>query len=251
MKTDLPEQLEEIKAIKADLSRFLMSYRFALKKVETKIDLLKQEFEYNHAYNPIEYVSTRVKSPASILRKVNSRGIEFSLNAIRENLHDIARVRITCSFLSDVYEISRMLLMQNDIRVVDYKDYMKLPKQNGYRSLHLIIQIPVFMSDGVEYVNVEVQIRTITMDTWASLEDKLYKKYNREIPRQIADELREVAFSAAMLDSKMERLCQEMGEIKEDVNIEDELLNLWGSTGEFTIPNAFLRMGGEAQKGRN
>jgi len=251
MRKDLPEQLSEIKLIKSNLKKFLMNYRFAIKEVETKIDRLKEEFEYDHAYNPIERVSSRIKSPAGILRKVNSRGIEFSLEAIRENLHDIAGVRITCSFIADVYEISRMLLMQRDIRVVDYKDYMKLPKKNGYRSLHLIIQIPVFTSDDVEYVNVEVQIRTITMDSWASLEYKIYNRYNKEVPTHIANELREAASAAALLDTKMEKLRQEMDDAKEDEEVDEELLNLWVSNGELDLPNAIFRMGGEAQKGRN
>ena len=239
MTQDIPTQLKEIKSLKTELTRFMMCYKFALKEIETKIDLLKQELEYVNEYNPIKQVDTRVKSPQSILRKVDSKGIPFSLGAIREEIHDIAGVRITCLFTDDIYEISRKLLMQKDIKVVDYKDYIKFPKQNGYRSLHLIIQVPVLMSDRIEYVNVEVQIRTVAMDYWASMENKLYNKYNKEIPFHISLELREAAHSAAMLDEKMERLRLEMEQSDEMGGADDDLLKLWINNDKFQLPSSF------------
>ncbi|WLV24483.1 GTP pyrophosphokinase family protein [Aciduricibacillus chroicocephali] len=239
MTQDIPTQLKEIKPLKTELSKFMMCYKFALKEIETKINQLEQELEYVNEYNPVKQVVTRVKSPQSILRKVNSKGIPFSLDVIREEIHDIAGVRITCLFTDDIYEISRKLLMQKDIKVVDYKNYIKYPKQNGYRSLHLIIQVPVLMSDGIEYVNVEVQIRTVAMDYWASLEHKLYNKYNKEIPFHIALELREAAHSAAVLDEKMERLRLEMEESDEISGTEADLLELWISNDKFQLPSSF------------
>lgn len=220
--------LDKMKTIKQDLVRFMMTYKFALDELNTKIDILKQEFQYIHDYNPIEHVSSRLKSPESILQKVQRKGFDLSLPSIKENIHDIAGIRITCSFISDIYEISNMLQKQKDIKVIQCKDYIKNPKGNGYQSLHLILQIPVFMSDREDLVNVEIQIRTIAMDFWASLEHKIYYKYNKEVPHRINEELKEAAVSAAELDKKMEKIHKEMQQIKElnkDENLEELVLN--------------------------
>ncbi|WP_214484865.1 GTP pyrophosphokinase family protein [Bacillus sp. SM2101] len=171
--------------LKKDLIRFMMSYKFALAEVSTKIDILKQEFQYIHDYNPIEHTNSRLKSPESILKKIERKGLDLSLTNIRENIMDIAGIRITCSFISDIYKIKDMLEQQKDITVIESKDYIKKPKSNGYQSLHLIIQIPIFMSDREDLVPVEIQIRTIAMDFWASLEHKIYYKYNKEIPQRM------------------------------------------------------------------
>ena len=167
-----------LKQIKTDLTRFFMSYKFALDEVNTKIDILRQEFRYVHDYNPIEHVKSRLKTPESIVNKAHRKGYELSLASIRENIRDIAGIRITCSFISDIYELKEMLQNQKNIKVVECKDYIKNPKPNGYTSLHLILQIPIFMSDRADDVYVEVQIRTIAMDFWASLEHKIYYKYD-------------------------------------------------------------------------
>lgn len=212
--------VEHMKILKEDLVRFMMSYKFALDEVNTKIGILKQEFQYIHDYNPIEHVTSRIKSPESILKKVQKKGIEFSLDSIKQNIRDIVGIRITCSFISDIYEISNMLKNQRDITLIECKDYIKNPKPNGYQSLHLIIQIPVFMSDREEQVPVEVQIRTIAMDFWASLEHKIYYKFNKDIPQKMKDELRDAAISATELDKKMEHIHKEMNKIKEINNSE-------------------------------
>jgi putative GTP pyrophosphokinase len=206
--------IKELKAIKVELTRFMMAYKFALDEMNTKINILKEEFNYIHDYNPIEHVKSRLKSPESIFKKVYRKGYDFSLPVIKEKIRDIAGIRITCSFISDIYVLSEMLANQKDIRVVDYKDYIKNPKPNGYQSLHLILEIPIFMSDRVELTYIEVQIRTIAMDFWASLEHKIYYKYNNEIPRHMSDELKEAATMAAGLDRKMERLHREIIELK-------------------------------------
>lgn len=243
METALPDEVKQMKEMKEALTRFMMYYKFALAEVGTKIDILKQEFQYVHEYNPIEHVTSRLKAPESILRKLDKKNLAFTLPAIRENIRDIAGIRITCSFVSDIYEVSRMLLQQKDIKLVDYKDYIKNPKPNGYRSLHLIIQIPIFMSDRVEDVYVEVQIRTIAMDFWASLEHKLYYKHNKDIPQHIKDELKEAADSAKALDEKMEHIRLEMNEIKGRVGADENLEEMMISNERFRLPADFLKLG--------
>lgn len=214
------------KLMKQELVRFMLNYKFALEEINTKINILMQEFQYIHDYNPIEHVKSRLKSVESIIKKVQRKGYEPSLESIRENVRDIAGVRITCSYVSDIYKISEMLGKQKDIEVIEIKDYIKNPKDNGYRSLHVIITIPIFMSDRMEEVYVELQIRTIAMDFWASLEHKIYYKYNKEVPFRIKDELKEAADTATELDVKMERLQREMLEIKGKANDEDGLSSL-------------------------
>lgn len=206
--------MKKLKTLKVELTRFMMAYKFALDEMNTKINILKEEFTYIHDYNPIEHVKSRLKSPESVLKKVLRKGYDFSLASIKENVRDIAGIRITCSFRSDIYKLSKMIANQKDIKVVDYKDYIKNPKPNGYQSLHLILQIPIFMSDREELTFVEVQIRTIAMDFWASLEHKIYYKYNQEVPSQMVAELKEAAIMASQLDLKMERLHKEITEIK-------------------------------------
>ncbi|AVR01202.1 GTP pyrophosphokinase [Oceanobacillus iheyensis] len=219
----------------------MMSYKFALHEMNTKIDILKQEFHYIHEYNPIEHVNSRLKAPESILKKVKKKGYELSLPAIRENVRDIAGIRITCSFISDIYEISDMLQRQKDITVIECKDYIKNPKPNGYQSLHLILQIPIFMSDREEHMYVEIQIRTIAMDFWASLEHKIYYKYNKEVPAHLTEELKEAADSATKLDRKMEEIHRKMAQIKEDNNEEKENpLELMLLNERFALPEDFL-----------
>ncbi|MGM7684894.1 GTP pyrophosphokinase [Cytobacillus sp. Hm23] len=233
--------LEQIRSFKKDLIRFMMSYKFALAEVNTKIDILKQEFQYIHDYNPIEHTNSRLKSPESILRKIDRKGIGLSLPYISENIKDIAGIRITCSFISDIYKIKDMLEQQKDITVIECKDYIEYPKPNGYQSLHLIIQIPIFMSDREDLVPVEIQIRTIAMDFWASLEHKIYYKYNKEIPERIKNELKEAADTAAKLDKKMEILHKEMSEIKQLSQHEDILGEQLANNDTFKlIPAMFM-----------
>lgn len=237
-----PIDLRHLKQLKTELTRFMMTYKFALDELNTKIDILKQEFHFVHDYNPIEHVSSRIKTPESILKKVQKKGYELNLKSIKENIQDIAGVRITCSFISDIYELSNMLSKQQDIKVLEAKDYISNPKPNGYRSLHMILEVPVFMSDRVENVCVEVQIRTIAMDFWASLEHKIYYKYNRTVPKRLVRELTEAAESAAQLDRKMERIHKEMNELKEAVDETEEGHELRLNNERFYLPNEFLKL---------
>jgi putative GTP pyrophosphokinase len=175
-----------------------------------KINILKEAFELNNDYSPIEHVSSRLKSPDSIFEKARRRGIEFLLDSIRENILDIAGIRITCSFISDAYRLRDILVRQEDVTVLGTKDYISEPKRNGYKSLHLLLSIPVFTLDRVEQIPVELQIRTIAMDFWASLEHKIYYKYEGVVPENLLAELKDAADVADRLDRKMERLHEEV-----------------------------------------
>ncbi|MGG6311817.1 GTP pyrophosphokinase [Paenibacillus macerans] len=206
--------LEQMKALQKTLTRFIMMYKFALHEVETKIEILQEEFQLLHDYNPIEHTKSRVKSPESIMKKLYRKGGITSLDDIKRNIHDIAGIRITCSFISDIYRISEMLQAQKDLNILSVKDYIKNPKPNGYKSLHMLVEVPVFMSDREELVCVEIQIRTIAMDFWASLEHKIFYKYNESVPERLLQDLKNAADTAYELDMKMEQLQQEMEEIK-------------------------------------
>ncbi len=233
------KQAVDIKQIKKELTRFMMSYKFALDEMNTKINILIQEFQHIHDYNPIEHVKSRIKTPESIIKKLYRKGYELSLPSIRENIRDIAGIRITCSFISDIYQISEMLQNQKDITVIECKDYIKNPKPNGYKSLHLILQIPVFMSDRAEDVYVEIQIRTIAMDFWASLEHKIYYKYNKDIPMQLIRELKEASDSVSQLDEKMENINRKINRYKED-EFDNELIDFIFNNERFNFPEEFI-----------
>lgn len=176
------DALERFHATREELERFVVTYRSAIDEIETKVRVLRREFTSVHDYNPIEHVSSRLKSLDSLHRKAESRGLN-SLAEIRADLQDIAGVRITCSFAHDVYRVRDMLCSQEDLTLVEEKDYIREPKPSGYRSLHLIVKVPVFLSSRVEIVPVEVQIRTIAMDFWASLEHKIHHKLAGRCPR--------------------------------------------------------------------
>ncbi|MBK0422638.1 GTP pyrophosphokinase family protein [Leucobacter sp. CSA2] len=188
------------------MQRFLLEYRFAMQEVETKLAILREEFLHMHEYNPIEHFSSRVKSVDSLVDKLERRGIDNDFDVIRANVQDIAGVRVTCSFIRDVYRLFDLLTQQDDITVLEVEDYIKEPKPNGYKSLHVIISIPVYLSTGPVEVPVEVQFRTIAMDFWASLEHKIYYKYARQVPSTLLGELKSAAETAAELDQRMERL---------------------------------------------
>ena len=196
----------ELREMRDGLQRFLMEYRFGLQEIETKIGILRDEFLLTHDYNPIEHVSSRVKSPDSLVEKVQRKGIDPDFGSIRRSVTDIAGVRITCSFVADVYRLFDLLTEQDDVRLIQVKDYIASPKPNGYKSLHAIVEVPVFLSTGRIEVPVEVQFRTIAMDFWASLEHKIYYKYATRVPDELLESLKDAAETAAELDERMERL---------------------------------------------
>ena len=198
-----------------DFGRFMMSYKFGLDEVMTKVNILREEFNYTHNYSPIEHVRSRLKSSESIRNKAVRKGCEFTTADVAARISDIAGIRITCSFIADTYVIRDMLARQDDITVLEVKDYIASPKPNGYQSLHMVIEIPVFMSDRVVPVRVEVQIRTVAMDFWASVEHKVYYKYDGEVPGELLAELKEAADAVNRLDLKMERLYDEVARLEQ------------------------------------
>jgi putative GTP pyrophosphokinase len=232
MEALMSQQGMKLRDLMKEFKRFSLVYMFALDEMNTKINILKEEFIHIHEYNPIEHCNSRLKSTTSILKKLNRKNLSFSLESIKENIKDIAGIRIICPFITDVYKISQMIENQQDIELVERKDYIQNPKSNGYQSLHLIIKIPVFMSDRVEMVYVELQIRTIAMDFWASLEHKIYYKYNKEIPERIKHSLKDAALAASELDYKMENINNEVATLKQkddgddDFNLLNETMNL-------------------------
>ncbi len=201
-----PALLGDLNQLRREFTRFMLQYQFAVEEVTTKLSILREEFRLLHDYNPIEHVGSRVKSPESIISKVTRKGCAPSFESIRAEITDIAGVRVTCSFTSDVYRLFDMLTTQSDISVHTVKDYIEHPKPNGYRSLHALVQVPVFLSDSVEHVMVEIQFRTIAMDFWASTEHKIYYRYKSTPPAGVLDQLSEAAETAHRLDSLMEDL---------------------------------------------
>ena len=199
-----------IRQLREDFTRMMMEYRAGVNEVLTKVTILREEFLHLHRYNPIEHVNSRIKTPKSILEKVIRKGLDPSIESIRESIKDIAGVRITCSFIADTYRVLEALTSQSDVRVIEIKDYITAPKQSGYKSLHAIIEIPVFLSTGPVPVVVEVQIRTIAMDFWASLEHKIFYKYDGDVPDNLIFELRNAAKVAEQLDEHMEELHREI-----------------------------------------
>ncbi|EOS54956.1 GTP pyrophosphokinase [Paenibacillus barengoltzii] len=235
--------LEQMKVLRKSLTRFMMMYKFALHEVETKIEILQEEFQLLHEYNPIEHTKSRIKSPESIMKKLHRKGGASSLEDIKRSIRDIAGIRITCSFISDIYRISEMLQAQKDLKILTIKDYIKNPKPNGYKSLHMLVEVPVFMSDGEEMVCVEIQIRTIAMDFWASLEHKIFYKYNESVPDRLLQDLKTAADTAFELDLKMEQLQQEMEEIKHAHQAEaSEEFQLLIDNQKFNIPQKLLKL---------
>lgn len=202
----------------------MMCYSCALKEVRTKFEVLNTEFKVRHRRNPINGIQTRLKQTSSIAQKLVRMGLPFDLACIEENINDVAGVRIICSYIDDIYTLADALLRQDDITLVSRKDYIHSPKENGYRSLHLIVQVPVFFADHRKDMKVEVQIRTIAMDFWASLEHQL--KYKQEIPQQeqIIARLKACADVISATDEEMLKIRQEIGRMTDAPTEEDILL---------------------------
>ena len=188
------------------LSDLFLIYSSAIKEISTKLEILDGEFQIKRKRNPIEHMKSRVKSPESVEDKLRKKGKKFTIENARSSLCDIAGIRVVCSFVSDIYEVAKMLKCQNDLIVIEEVDYIKNPKVNGYRSLHLVLEVPVFFSSHTDNVRVEVQIRTIAMDFWASLEHKLRYKVQERIPRYITDDLKACADVISLTDERMQRI---------------------------------------------
>ena len=181
-------------------------YNAALKEVGTKLEILNDEFQHVHQYNPIEHIKTRIKSPESIVKKLKRNGFETSIENMVKYINDIAGVRIICSFTSDIYQLAEMIGNQNDLKVLSIKDYIKNPKESGYKSYHMLVAVPIYLSDSVVETKVEIQIRTIAMDFWASLEHKVKYKKDVEHSEEIVAELKECADVIFAMDCRMQEI---------------------------------------------
>lgn len=208
-----------------------MLYTCAIKEIKTKLDILDTEFKVRYKRNPISSISSRLKRTESVIEKLHRRGYPFTIESIEHNINDIAGVRVICSYVDDVYAIADALLAQDDIKLLSRKDYIHNPKDNGYRSLHLIVTVPVFLSESRKEVKVEVQIRTIAMDYWASLEHQM--KYKKDIPdaERVSRQLREVAEDMARTDRRMLELRRDIELAEDAVSEEDELFDRLGRIG--------------------
>ena len=199
-------------------NRALLLYDSVLREINTKLEILNNEFKQAHQYNPIEHITSRIKSPESIARKIRKKGLELTVENIVKYVNDVAGVRIICSFTSDIYRIASSISNQDEVTVLRVKDYIANPKPNGYMSYHMIVSIPIFLTNDVIDTKVEIQIRTIAMDFWASLEHKIYYKFEGKAPAGIKDELKECANIISFLDEKMLSINESVKHYHEDFN---------------------------------
>ena len=190
-------------------------YNSALKQISTKLEILNDEFQHVHRYNPIEHIKGRIKTPESIVKKLKKHGYESTINNMVRYVNDIAGIRVICSFSSDIYQIAEMISNQSDIKVISVKDYIVNPKASGYKSYHMLVTVPVYLSDRIEDAKVEIQIRTVAMDFWASLEHKIHYKFEGNAPEHIKEELVECAQMVSDLDARMLALNEEILHIEE------------------------------------
>lgn len=188
----------------------ILIYNSALKEIGTKLEILNDEFQHVHRYNPIEHIKSRIKTSESIVKKLKKHGYESTIENMVKYVNDIAGIRVICSFTSDIYRIAEMISNQSDIRIISIKDYIKHPKESGYKSYHMLVSVPIFLSDRNVNANVEIQIRTVAMDFWASLEHKIHYKFEGNAPEHIKTELVECARMVSDLDARMLSLNEEV-----------------------------------------
>jgi putative GTP pyrophosphokinase len=212
------EFIDFVKKNKEPYDKLISYYRCAMMEIETKFKVLNEQFSLQYDRNPIESIKTRIKSTDSLIRKIRDKNIPLTINSIEKNINDIAGIRIICSFPQDIYTLADCLISQDDITLINKKDYVKNPKPSGYRSLHLIVSVPIFLQNEKRNVKVEVQLRTIAMDNWASLEHKLRYKKNlpKEQLKQLSVELSECAKMSAELDYKMQSIHDKMANNKKE-----------------------------------
>ena len=210
-KAELTEQVfGELKKFR----NMMMVYNSAIKEVQTKFEILNEELSLTHNRNPIEMIKSRVKTPESIIEKLKRKNLPITLKSLEENINDVAGIRVICSFVDDIYEVADMLVNQDDVRLISVNDYIKNPKPNGYRSYHMIVEIPVYFSNRKRNIKVEVQLRTIAMDFWASLEHKMKYKKDVENAAKISEELRLCADIIAQTDLKMQEINNEITAVR-------------------------------------
>ena len=193
----------------------ILIYNSALKQISTKLEILNDEFQHVHRYNPIEHIKSRIKTSESIVKKLKRHGYESTIQNMVQYVNDIAGIRVICSFTSDIYRIAEMISTQSDIKVISVKDYIVNPKPSGYKSYHMLVTVPVYLSDRIVDTKVEIQIRTVAMDFWASLEHKIHYKFEGNAPAHIKNELIECARMVSELDAKMLSLNEEVLNLSE------------------------------------
>lgn len=189
----------------SEISELMLKHEFAKQLLETQLNILIKEFEYNHHYNPVEHIKSRIKTEKSIREKLKRKGYEYNLENLRTHVHDIVGIRIVCSFLSDVYDIVKMIKNSEQFKLVVEKDYIENPKDTGYISYHLIVLVPVYLNNDTEYIEAEIQIRTIAMDFWASIDHKIQYKF-AEAPKDVQEELYQCSLDIKALDNRMNQL---------------------------------------------
>lgn len=200
----------------------ILIYSSALKEIGTKLEILNDEFQHVHQYNPIEHIKSRIKTSESIVKKLKKHGYESTIDNMIQHVNDIAGIRIICSFTTDIYRIAEMLERQNDIQILSVKDYISKPKASGYKSYHMIVSIPIYLSEKRVDAKVEIQIRTVAMDFWASLEHKINYKFEGNAPAYIKNELIECSKMVAELDRRM-------------LSLNDEIQTINGKQKKFVV----------------
>lgn len=210
-----PQTLKWVKENSENMTNLMSYYKCAIMEVETKLNVLNEEFSLQHDRNPISTIKTRLKSILSITEKLERNNLSLTTENIEEYLNDVAGIRVICSFTDDVYIIANALLSQDDITLIRKKDYIAHPKENGYRSLHLLVNVPIFLQNEKKIMKVEVQLRTIAMDVWASLEHQLRYKKDYNFTEEMAEELKKCADLSSELDYRMERIRRNVSGTKE------------------------------------
>lgn len=198
-----------------EISSLMLKYNFALQLLETQFNILIKEFEFKNKYNPVEHVKSRIKSEKSIIDKLNKKGYKVTAKNMIQHVHDIIGIRIVCSFLSDVYDIVDIIKSSKQFKIKEEKDYIKNPKSTGYMSYHLIVLVPIYLNETVEYIEAEVQIRTSAMDFWASIDHKIQYKFPSKIPEEVKKEMFNCAVDIRKLDEKMYQLNEIVNKYKE------------------------------------
>lgn len=207
----IPGEIEVLKGsdLENDIQGFMnqmLIYNSGIKEIRTKLEILDEEFQTKYAYNPIHHIESRLKSIKSIVKKVKEKNLPVTLENIKQNITDIAGIRVICNYIDDIYSVEKLLVSQNDVKLLRRRDYIKTPKASGYQSLHLLVEIPIFLSNGATPIPVEIQIRTIAMDFWASLEHKLKYKTDNEVAEDLRYRLKICAVAIQELDTEMQNI---------------------------------------------
>ena len=210
--------------LRREYGKIVGVYEAAIREIDARLQTLNSEFSLKHQHNPIHHIESRVKSLGSIVKKLHDTGIPISIDNAKKNLHDIAGVRVVCRYVDDIYKIADLLMKKDDISVILQKDYIQNPKPNGYRSLHIVVDVPVYMSQGKLYIPVEIQIRTVAMDFWATLEHGIRYKATDEVPPSIVAELRACADVITETDYKMQNIFRVLQSVHDRDDIPPELI---------------------------